>query len=68
MNRNARLRRSQSCTTPSAAADTNEAVDGGYDRFGNRPASVPKAKSGAAPNSGDKESYNDPRSFGRDLD
>ena len=34
MNRNARLRRSQSCTTPSATADTNEAVDGGYDRFG----------------------------------
>ena len=54
MNRNARLRRSQSCTTPAAAADTNEeAVDGGYDRFGARPVSVPK--SGAVSDCGDKE-------------
>ena len=55
MNRNARLRRSQSCTTPAAAADTNEAVDGGYDRFGKqRHASAPKSRPAAASDSGDK--------------
>ena len=54
MNRKARLRRSQSCTTPSAAADTNAEVDGGYGRFGTRPASVPKSVAASEPS--DKES------------
>ena len=44
MNKEARLRRSQSCTTP--AADVEE--EGGYDRFGplSRTKSLPKSRTG----------------------
>ena len=64
MNRNARLRRSQSCTTPAAAADTNEVVDGGYDRFGKqRHASAPKSRPAAASDSGDKGTIQASRLF-----